>query len=125
MTKGTTCFLTALVFGFGLAQPVFAGELYTPPLSGIGGGICSLVNVGPVPINVRIEVRGAAGNILNSVDTTADPGHVVQAAPVAYFLSTTGYCAFIFDGGAVHVRAGYYELGPGPDFPLISVVRAE
>ena len=105
--------------------PAASGELYTPPLSGVGGGICTLVNVGPDPINVRIEVRGGAGNVLNGQDATADPGHVAVPAPVAYFQSTTGYCAFFFDGDPANVRAGYFETGPAPNFPLISVVRAE
>lgn len=105
--------------------PATTGELYTPPLAGTGGGICTLVNVGPDPINVRIEVRGGGGNVINAQDATADPGHVATPAPVAYFQSTVGYCAFFFDGDPAHVRAGYFETGPAPDFPLISVARAE
>jgi hypothetical protein len=83
------------------------------------------VNVGKKPIDVTIDVLGGLGNVINTAEATADPGGIAYPAPSAPFVSTIGYCRFTFKGSRKSVRADYFVIGPGPDFRLEAVVKAD
>ncbi len=114
--------ITALLVAVG---PARATTLYTPPLSSPTPGVCTLVNLGSKPLDVTIDVVNGGGVVTVSETSSAPPAGVVSISPNATFASTIGYCRFTFRASKNKVRAGYFQVGPGPSFLLQTVVRAE
>ena len=97
--------LAALALAFGIAGGAEAATLVSPPLVPEGTNFldCYLVNVGPKPRAVTIQVFSREGIAVTTVETTLAPGEEDVARAQADQLPR--YCKFIVKGSAKEFRA--------------------
>lgn len=112
--------LPGLILAVGAAE---ATELFTPPLVPEGNNVldCYLVNVSDQTRAVKIRVLNREGEVLESIETTLDPGqeNVARAGSD----SQPRYCQFIVEGKKSHFRASILVRKPGVG--SISALSAE
>jgi len=69
-----------------------------------GGVNCRIVNLGPKPIQVAIEIVGAAGQVIDSNNITVQPG-AVGSEEIALGVNFVAYCRFSGNFNQNSVRA--------------------
>lgn len=98
--KGTLSMLAAVVIAFAMTAPVEAAELTTPTVFMIAGGPttadCMVTNLGIVPRDVTITIKGSFGVVTNAASVLGTETKTVAAGAVFSHRETISSNTYVF-----------------------------